>query len=446
MNPIATCAPRITAALCVFCVAMAPMTLACDPPSCVHHATADVPAALKKLEGEWVEWSVMGSPDDQSRIQAAYFLGVLYGRLGVEVPSWWAEILVRRAIGAENVVNLMEIDERKYILTGDFRHSRTAKISVADGRITIHDARATFAVALDDVGNVRFASEGVLPFVLQYAIDVKRKRAIVLVYHPMLPPPSGWIKCVDIERSTELWSSTSVGDFQLGEKHRRLELYSGPFTSGNQLIVEPCGCAFVFGAAHKGLYVQWYDHNGKTALGRFRYENERVISAATESPADDPKQGGPQKRIGRGQQKGSARPAEKTQLHDGTEGKGGKEPESTAALEWDKYDAADVVLDVGGYVGAPLNSVTFSLTKDAVETLIKPHMRKATRDRHPARYEVDGLLRLYNTQNKNDSITFILYADFTRVSIGGKYFAVDLSSLRRLVASESAVIVKRYKR
>ena len=109
------------------------------------------------------------------------------------------------------------------------------------------------------------------------------------------------------------------------------------------------------------------------------------------------------------------------------------------------FDAATVKLVTGGYVGAHVDTVSYSLTKRAVTTLVRPKLEKAMRDYRPARWEVEGTLRLYNTKNPKESITFVVYAKFTRVSIDRKYYVVDLSSIRRLIVSQNREIASWYR-
>ena len=109
------------------------------------------------------------------------------------------------------------------------------------------------------------------------------------------------------------------------------------------------------------------------------------------------------------------------------------------------FDAATVKLVTGGYVGAHVDTVSYSLTKRAVTTLLRPKLEKAMRDYRPARWEVEGTLHLYNTKNPKESITFVVYSKFTRVSIDGKYYVVDRSSIRHLIVSQNREIESWYR-
>ncbi|HHK41476.1 MAG TPA: hypothetical protein ENJ50_03570 [Planctomycetaceae bacterium] len=118
--------------------------------------------------------------------------------------------------------------------------------------------------------------------------------------------------------------------------------------------------------------------------------------------------------------------------------------EPKAPFDLNGFDAATVKIATGGYVGANVDTVNYCLTKNAVETLIRPKLARMVRDLRPARWEVDGTLHLYNKKNPEESLTFIVYAKFTRISIDGKYYAVDLSSIRRLIVSKNKEIEKWY--
>ncbi len=116
--------------------------------------------------------------------------------------------------------------------------------------------------------------------------------------------------------------------------------------------------------------------------------------------------------------------------------------EPDAEFDFDQYDMCEVQLAVGGYVGADIEIVTYTITRKGFRALVKPSMEAMVRDTTPAKYVVDGTLRLYNTRDNTKSLTFVIYADFTRISRDGKYFIVDLVSLRRRIVSKSKVIVE----